>query len=500
MLRDYQQDQMDFVEDHLPYTNVVGVESPTGSGKTFVIIEIAKRWLEEHPLSNVVISTGFNNLVFDMEKRALQMGVKNVKVLIGTNALNCPVLMKDAGLEWKPFTVDGYRCGKDHYDSRGVCPDTLAAYHSYYNGLISGAGQLVITNHSSLLVHQQKLSNVSLVIVDEAHTFANFYESFLRLEITSKELEKVDEAVHRLPQPLSNIVEMNIRNNAPLPLKQVDRLVAGIDDISLRRRVEEFFSTRNSYNNWVERGRDGYSVDTFYREFDLQMDAKLVLFSATLDGFTNQMFNLKKVHTYRESKRFCDYTKSEFVAVLEDDFLVALKRFLDHVKDSDAGLVLSTTISDMKLALTMDGYLGYKMFTDRMEFLKHHGRKILVGSRGLFQGIDIDGLKFVCLNRIPFPNWGEKEQARARFLTQNGKNGFDPWNQFTIPKTENDIIQSTGRLWRNSQSRGVIGICDTRLEKFRYIVKHAVAEARPGISIMKLEADGSVNPFNIKGQ
>lgn len=513
ILRDYQKSQIDFIKSRIDVANIVGVESPTGSGKTLVFMEFIKHWMNkpENHLTNVVISTGFNNLVFLMEKRAKEIGLDPI-ILIGTRAANCPVMMQAAGVEEKIFTeTDEYRCGEVHKHldiskvsaNKKTCPYSKDLYQRHFSAIKNNAGQLIITNHSSLLIHQQSLINTSLLIIDEAHTFSAFYDSYLKLELNKSDLMAIDNAICSISQPMQAIIKRNIGLGVTIPSVQIDKICENIEDPVLAEETKEFFSTKKSLGNYIETTPYQYTINKFYRSFELDIHPKIILFSATLDKFTLNMFNVGHSHIYKEFKTFCDYSKSEFIAIPNDDFKIALLKFLDYVAKDDliSGLCLSTTITDMKTTLTFDGYDGYKMFTEIDKFQAYNkGKKILVGSRALFQGIDIPDLDFVCLNKIPFPTYDDKQRAFQEYLTNGGKNGFDTWNQFTIPKTENDIIQSLGRLWRNPESKGIVSIFDSRIidPKFKYIIRDTMDQYRHGIKINAMNDDGIVTPLKYK--
>lgn len=523
-LRDYQKVQKEFIESRIDIANVIGIESGTGSGKTITALQFVKEWLEkpENQLTNVVITTGFNNLVFLMEKRALEMGFprEKVKILIGTGACNCPLEMQEKGVsdkdtEYMVFTeTDEYRCGDKHKEfdvstdvwAKKICPFTQNLYREYFQTIKNNVGQIIITNHSSLLIHQENLSNTSLLIIDEAHTFSNFYESYLRLELDKSDLTSIDKAINNLKPPMNMIIKMNMQKGVQLPNKQIDAICDNIENTNLSLRTREFFETKPDISNYIERTQNSYTIDRFYRSFDLNIVSKpkIILFSATLDDFTLNMFNVHKSNIYREYKTFCDYSKSELICIPNDDFETSLLKFLDYVnnKGLSRGLILSTTITDMNKALSYDGIHGYKMFEDLNKFEKADNistpKKILVGSRGLFQGIDINDLQFVCLNKLPFPVYDDKSRAQQNYLTNNGQNDFDTWNSFVVPKVENDIIQSTGRLWRNTSSHGVISIFDSRVEKFRYIMRKCFDYHRHGIESNIMREDGTIEEFKLK--
>lgn len=511
-LRDYQKQQLNFVQDHLEVSNVVGLQSPTGSGKTVVILKLAEMWMndEKNAFTNVVISTGFNHLVFLMEKRAIEMGMKPI-VLIGSASVNCPLEWEERmpGKEYKVFDADRSGvCGTKHYsldtehtDGEKCCPFTLNAYRAQLSEIQKG-GRLVIVNHSTFLAHQQNglWDNMSLLMVDEAHTFGSYYESYLKLELDRNDMQMLDDAINKTKKPFPMIIKSNISQNRQLPQQQIEAVVEQIKNRGLKMRVKEFFETPRGIGNWVEIGPWGYQMTKFYHRFDI-LSKKTLIVSATLDSFTRECFGLRVSHMYRENRQMIEYEKSELLIVHGDEYLSQLKRFLSHCSKMgrNTGLILSTTISDMKIALNeAQGYEGYKLFDDvgKWELWKHHhpdGKSALVGSRALFQGVDFDDLQFVCINKIPFPLYDDKCRANQEYLTQCNRNGFDAWNGFIVPKTENDLIQSTGRLWRSAESYGTVGVFDSRLSgRFSYMIKHCFEMYRHGIKVLQMKEDGSI--------
>lgn len=506
-LRDYQIIQKNFLEDRIHIADTLAIESGTGSGKTITFLQFVKEWLEkpENHLSNVIISTGFNNLVYLLEERAKMFDL-DTRILIGTSALNCPLEMEELGLEYKPFTNDDRcKCGEKHKhldkskNKIKKCPFTQDAYQEYYQNILSSVGKVIITNHSSLLLHQNQLTNTSLIIIDEAHTFANFYDSFLKLELDYDDLKDLDRSINKLKEPMKSIIKMNLSKGVDLPRQQIEKICESIEDTTLAQKTREFFETKPDISNFIERTPYSYTIDKFYRAFNFNIKCKKILFSATLDKLTLNMFGVHKTNIYREFKTFCDYSLSEFIAVPNEDYEIALLDFLKYVDDNklQKGLILSTTINDMNIALKHDGIFEFKFYKDLPDFekaIENNEKCILVGSRGLFQGIDLPNIDFVCLNKIPFPNWNEKAKAQQDYLTNKGKNEIDPWMDISIPKTENDIVQSTGRLWRSIDSKGIVSIFDHRIEKHKYIIKNTMGYYRHGIKT-KIMKDNKIEDF-----
>lgn len=500
-LRDYQINQLEFLKNTAPYSNVCGVESPTGSGKTITFLHFAKWWLEqpENEFSNVIISTGFNFLVFQMEEVCKKIGLNPI-VLIGLGACQCPILYKEKHKTLKGFTAfskDPICCGKKHdivgpYGKKEKCPDTIDVFHEVKAKIANQYGNVIITNHSSLLAHKNftTFDNANLLIVDEAHTFSSFYESSIKLELERSDFREIEKATKKLQSPIvKSIIEKSVASNRPLAEQIVTKLTECIYDNDVSSRVYEFFTTKPDVSNYITMENDCYTIDKFYRSFDFKKPDRVIAISATLDEWTQEMFGLRRANLYKEHKLFCDFSKSEFIANPEDDYISALKWFLDYVKSKghNNGLILSTTIEDMNKALSINGYSDFKLYDDLEEFKNRNTEEVeysaLVGSRALFQGVDIPDLDFVCLNKLPFPNWDDKARARDEYLTNGGKLNYDVWRQYTIPHLCNDILQSLGRLHRNTDSKGIISIFDSRIEKFSYVISKTICNYKKGIQV-----------------
>lgn len=516
-LRDYQRRQLEFLKNHLEVTNTASIQSPTGSGKTYTILALAQEYLSRPNVNKVVISTGFNNLVFLMEERAKTFGFDNPIILIGKSHANCSYRMKQNNEELKTFTNDTkYLCNKrscklyneniEKLKKQKLRGNKLKWDCPYKNKLYQKtiaeiqdptSKKLIITNHSTLLT-QQNLLDCDLLIIDEAHTFSSFYESYRRIEIDSEDLQHIDSAISNIKEPMRTIIQMNIENGKQLKPQQFEAIANECNNFILANKVRNFFGVKSDISNYIEYTDNSWTLDKFYSYYDLNINGQIVLFSATIDNFTTKMFNVSNNHQYVETKQFIDYSKSEFVGIKNDNFVLALKSFLKYVdnKGLKSGVVLSTTLTDVKNAISQDGYLNYKFYTKIKDFEKADGKKILVGSRRFFQGIDIQNLQFVALNKIPFPCFGDKAQAQQTYLTEVA-NEFDPWNDWTIPNTENSIIQATGRLWRSLDDFGVVSIFDSRLTKFKYIIKHTMYNYRHGIDIKLLE-NGEATPWDVK--
>ena len=90
-------------------------------------------------------------------------------------------------------------------------------------------------------------------------------------------------------------------------------------------------------------------------------------------------------------------------------------------------------------------------------------RAVLIGSRALFQGIDLAGERLVCvvIDRIPFEAPDEPvHQARVERLEQDGRSGF---YGYSLPRAMLRLLQGAGRLIRSEKDRGAVVLLDPRV-------------------------------------
>ncbi len=93
---------------------------------------------------------------------------------------------------------------------------------------------------------------------------------------------------------------------------------------------------------------------------------------------------------------------------------------------------------------------------------------ILLGTIGLWQGIDVPGpsCTLVAIDRIPFPRPDEPVMAaRSAEADAAGGSGF---MQASLPRAALLLAQGTGRLIRSLDDRGVVAILDSRIVTKQY--------------------------------
>jgi RecQ family ATP-dependent DNA helicase len=96
---------------------------------------------------------------------------------------------------------------------------------------------------------------------------------------------------------------------------------------------------------------------------------------------------------------------------------------------------------------------------------------ILVGTKGLWQGVDIDRppgrLRLVWVNKLPFPSFEDPLIKTRRALVASRAGGDDPDGaaneRYYLPLAAIELRQAVGRLLRTTDHKGVVVISDRKL-------------------------------------
>ena len=96
------------------------------------------------------------------------------------------------------------------------------------------------------------------------------------------------------------------------------------------------------------------------------------------------------------------------------------------------------------------------------------GNAVLLGTSSFWEGVDVRGpaLSCVIIDKLPFASPGDPVlQARIETLRRQGGN---PFMEYQLPAAVIALKQGIGRLIRDVEDRGVLVICDPRLEGKSY--------------------------------
>jgi ATP-dependent DNA helicase DinG len=93
---------------------------------------------------------------------------------------------------------------------------------------------------------------------------------------------------------------------------------------------------------------------------------------------------------------------------------------------------------------------------------------VLVASASFWEGIDVpgDALQLLVIDKLPFaPPDDPLQEAKAERLQSAGKNAF---KELHLPQAAVALKQGAGRLIRRETDRGVLVVCDVRLQQKSY--------------------------------
>ena len=96
------------------------------------------------------------------------------------------------------------------------------------------------------------------------------------------------------------------------------------------------------------------------------------------------------------------------------------------------------------------------------------GNAILVGTSSFWEGVDVRGeaLSCVIIDRLPFASPGDPVlSARLERIRRHGGN---PFRDYQLPQAVIELKQGAGRLIRDVHDRGVLVLCDPRLQGRSY--------------------------------
>ena len=165
----------------------------------------------------------------------------------------------------------------------------------------------------------------------------------------------------------------------------------------------------------------------------------------------------------------------------------------EHVVNASQGrcFVLFTSYRALEIAATaMRASCRYPVLVqgqmpkrELVEAFQSLGNAVLLGTSSFWEGVDVRGeaLSSVIIDKLPFASPGDPVlQARIQGLQQNGVNAF---MEFQLPKAVLALKQGVGRLIRDVDDRGVLVICDPRLQTKAY--GSTFLESLPGMRMVQ---------------
>lgn len=214
-----------------------------------------------------------------------------------------------------------------------------------------------------------------------------------------------------------------------------------------------------------------------------------VFTSATLavdgnfDHFTTQL-GLEDAETAVWESPF-DYEKQTLLYIPKNlpepaapDYTVRLLEAALPVLEASQGraFLLFTSHRALKFAADwLPGRINYPLLVQgsvpRAELLdrfRQMGNAVLLGTGSFWEGVDVrgDALSCVIIDKLPFASPDDPVlQARASAMQEAGQN---PFMNYQLPTAVISLKQGVGRLIRDEQDRGVLMLCDPRLQSKGY--------------------------------
>lgn len=271
-----------------------------------------------------------------------------------------------------------------------------------------------------------------------------------------------------------------------------------------RRRCLEHMEVLESYTNlrdedyihWFETYRTGFSLNltpqTVAKPFSTalgQLNCSWVFTSATLavngsfEHFKSQL-GIEDANEILLDSPF-DYKKNAMLYLpanmpqpQEQGFNDAVLAVARQVVNASSGRCFVLFTSHRSLAwvaaelkrdcqypILVQGQMPKRELVDAFQAM---GNAVLLGTSSFWEGVDVRGhaLSAVIIDKLPFASPGDPVlQARIRHLQNNGINAF---SEFQLPKAILTLKQGVGRLIRDVDDRGVLVICDPRLQTRDY--------------------------------
>ncbi|MEJ2480151.1 MAG: ATP-dependent DNA helicase [Acidihalobacter sp.] len=103
-----------------------------------------------------------------------------------------------------------------------------------------------------------------------------------------------------------------------------------------------------------------------------------------------------------------------------------------------------------------------------LERFREAGNAVLLGAQSFWEGVDVQGaaLSCVAMDKLPFASPDDPLlKARSDALRERGGN---PFRDFHLPRAVIAFKQGVGRLIRDVNDRGVLIVCDPRLDQGGY--------------------------------
>lgn len=502
-LMDHQQRQIDFLHKHLTINPVVGINSPTGSGKTIMVLKyIAERLKEAQAKGrpfNVVFSTGFNVLV-DQVKSTIEdlFGVEantysvnsHGMITIGSNTGNTTTNTNsadDAGFNL--YTLASKSLMFPNVKQESAKTTALGQLLQILSNTNDPTSKVVVTNHTCLWMYRDLFAKYDLIIVDEVHTYPMFQELANTIEISAKDIDILRSMIETRAQignPYAKVflsgLNMGKVPNRPLHNLTTDKFEEELG-IKLGNKKQPVYTARRFLKQFYTISEAKNNIDQFcqvldngnlhWTRFQKCSDiygAQIICLSATIDSKTREFMGISpwKNNFFQENdRRYYQNSAIHVYPTMENEEALA-KKMADWIQHNYAngglGLIYSTTLSFVATAKRILSTVTEVHTTVESFQASTSTNKVLIGSTRFSMGLDLPGFDYLLMNRIPFDRYDEEYRAKQAYFEHVV--GKSAWFYMAVADVENRMNQLIGRLWRdydnpNAKSKTIV-IWDSR--------------------------------------
>ena len=205
----------------------------------------------------------------------------------------------------------------------------------------------------------------------------------------------------------------------------------------------------------------GASFDHFASRLGLE-EARTLQLESPFDYEHNALLYLPESLPDPADRRYTQAVVACVRAVLAASQGRAFLLFTSHAALQEAAALLEGTV-DYPLLVQ-----GSAPRADLLARFRHLGNAILLGTSSFWEGVDVRGgaLSCVIIDKLPFASPGDPVlQARSDALRRQGRN---PFMDYQLPNAVIALKQGAGRLIRDVDDRGVLVLCDPRLQQRSY--------------------------------
>lgn len=159
----------------------------------------------------------------------------------------------------------------------------------------------------------------------------------------------------------------------------------------------------------------------------------------------------------------------------DPDYTLKILRAVFPVLKASGGraFLLFTSHRELKKAADiLEGKLPFPLFVQGtqakaalLEQFRQSGNGVLLGTQSFWEGVDVRGeaLSVVMIDRIPFAS--PDDPVRRAREAQIKESGHSPFAAMALPEAIITFKQGVGRLIRDVADRGVLVLCDPRLQR-----------------------------------